>query len=455
MALINRLENIGRTGLNHSDGYITEEWHRRLRGKKGARKFREMRDNSAITGASLLVISTLIRNTNWFPEPADHPRGEEAAEFLTQCIDDMEHTWTEFMAEVVSVLPFGWSLFEKVLKIRGGNTDNPETRSKYDDNRIGWRKFSIRGQETVDHWEIDKEGNVLGMWQLSPPDYVLNFIPMDKSLLFRTEPNKNNPEGRSMLRSVYRSYYKKVRLEDIETVGAERELVGLPTARAPQDYFDAPAGSPKAAVLDAVEKALANVRNNEQGYLVFPASEDRRGKTGWDIGLMSTGGRRAIDIDKSITRYEKRESMGLLTQFLFLGMDKVGSFSLASSMTDTFALSVGAILRGIEEVFNRFAVQELFELNTFPREAWPRWTYGDIEKEDMGQFADALLKLTGSGAITADSKLEDWVRQRFEFPEREEEGPDSDEDVFGAPVNRGRNEPEDVEEPDIEVPEAE
>ena len=59
-------------------------------------------------------------------------------------------------------------------------------------------------------------------------------IPMSKALLFRTKSRKNNPEGRSILRNAYRSWYFKRRIQEIEGIGIERDLAGLPVMHGPE-----------------------------------------------------------------------------------------------------------------------------------------------------------------------------------------------------------------------------
>ncbi|WP_155274431.1 hypothetical protein [Piscirickettsia salmonis] len=50
--------------------------------------------------------------------------------------------------------------------------------------------------------------------------------------MFRTTSRKGNPEGRSILRNAYQPWYYKKNLESIESIGIERNLVGLLTLRA-------------------------------------------------------------------------------------------------------------------------------------------------------------------------------------------------------------------------------
>ena len=58
--------------------------------------------------------------------------------------------------------------------------------------------------------------SLIGMTQQPPPDYGLLTIPISKAMLFRTESAKDNPEGRSILRNAYRSWYFKRRIQEIE-----------------------------------------------------------------------------------------------------------------------------------------------------------------------------------------------------------------------------------------------
>jgi hypothetical protein len=106
-----------------------------------------------------------------------------------------------------------------------------KTRSKYTDGKIGWRKMPIRSQETLQRWVFDESGGNMGMVQLAPPKYETTFLPIEKCLLFRSTTIKNNPEGRSFLRNAYRPWFYKKRLEEIEGIGIERDLAGLPVAQ--------------------------------------------------------------------------------------------------------------------------------------------------------------------------------------------------------------------------------
>jgi phage gp29-like protein len=154
------------------------------------------------------------------------------------------------------------------------------------------------------------------------------------------------------------------------------------------------------------------------------------------LELLESGGARQIDTNEIIQRYEKRIAMTMMTQFIFLGMDSAGSFSLSNDMTSMFALSLGAMLDSIEETYNRFVVREIMELNGVPEENIPRWSHGDPEKQSLAQLTDALSKLVGADIITKDEMLEAWAREHIGAPPKQEgfePEEESEESVEEAP----------------------
>ncbi|MEA1962248.1 MAG: hypothetical protein U9N81_13440 [Bacillota bacterium] len=46
----------------------------------------------------------------------------KAAEFIYQCMDDMQDTWTDTISEILSFLIYGWSAHELVYKRRAGKS---------------------------------------------------------------------------------------------------------------------------------------------------------------------------------------------------------------------------------------------------------------------------------------------------------------------------------------------
>lgn len=422
----NGMRVIGRTGLNRYGGHIYEELHPKLQGSVATRIYMEMRDNDPIIGAILFLIRMLIRQSKWTVEPAGQRREDLAnAKFLAECKDDMSHTWEDFISEVLSMLIFGWSYFEIVYKRRAGDGNNPAKRSKYTDGKIGWRKIELRAQETLEEWEFDDEGGIKGMWQNPPPDFGRVFIPIEKALLFRTETTKNSPEGRSILRNAYTSWYYLKNIRVFEAIGIERDLAGLPVLQVPPHILLSDASSADQTLLADLKEMVSEIKRDEREGLIVPAESytDSGGteiKTGYKFGLVTSGGSRQIDTNQVIKRYESRIAMTTLAEFILLGMDKVGSFALASSKTNMFAVSLGAWLDMIASVVNRYAVTRLFALNGLPLDRLPRFIPGDIENIPLDEIGKYISDLTKVGVLIPDEALQREVRRIAKLPESDD-----------------------------------
>ena len=413
---MDKFREYGKTGLyRFNTGWIYEEFLRELQGRKGIEVYKEMSENDDVIGAILFATEMLMRQSEWsIQEAGTTQQDTDAAEFVRTCMDDMEETWSDFISEVLSFLTYGWSYHEIVYKRRMGNTKNPETRSKYDDGLIGWRKLPIRSQDTLWEWKYDERDNLIGLIQCAPPMYEQVFIPLEKALHFKTKSRKDNPEGRSILRNSYRDWYFKRRIQEIEGIGIERDLAGLPVLEAPEgvDIWS----DEYAAELAKAERIVRSVRRDEREGIVLG--------NGWKFSLTSTGGRRQFDTNQIIERYDTRMAMTVLADFVLLGHQAVGSFALSSDKTELFGVALGAFLDLICEVFNNQAIPRLIDINGEHFAGitdYPILTHGDIETQDLGQLGEFVSKMVGIGAITPDESMEDYLRLAADLPERDPE----------------------------------
>lgn len=416
----------GSTGLKRSGGWIHDEWHPKLRGRRAVKVYREMRDNDPTVGAVLYAIESLILQAPWHIEVAvSDPTEEqkEVAEFVrTALFADMSHSWPSFLSEALSMITYGWSFFEVVYKRRDGGSD-----SRFDDSRIGWAKWAVRGQETLDRWEIDKHGGTHGMHQNDFYTGLAAFIPMKKALLFTFRSHLNSPEGRSGLRNAYRPWYFKKRLEEVEGIGMERDLAGMPVAEAPLRIMSRDASPTELDIRARLFKIVKSIRVNAQMGIVFPSETGTDGKpTGYKLRLLTTGGKKASEIGAAIQRYNQEIAMTLLAQFLFLGMDRTGSFALADNSTALFAVAIGATMDRITSVINRHAIPPLMRLNNIPQENWPVLVHGDIEVRDLAKLAAYIKTLVDAGVLTQQADLEPHAREVAGLPKRGETKPNEE-----------------------------
>ncbi len=413
MAIFNE---IGRIGQKRYGGKFYEEFLEELSGTRGIHVYKEMSENDDIIGAVMFAIKYLIRQATWDVLPGGASEADkDAAEFVKSCMHDMTDTWTDTISEILSFLVYGWSAHEIVYKRRCGRNKDKKLASKYDDRRIGWRKLPIRAQETLYQWEYEQgTDELIGMTQMPPPDFGLITIPIEKLILFRTESGKNNPEGRSLLRNAYRSWYFKKRIQEIEGIGIERDLAGLPVLTAPEgtDIWDED-DPDMCKALAIAESLIQNIRRDEQEGVVMPF--------GWKLELLSTGGQRQFDTSGVIDRYDTRIAQTMMADFIMLGHQEVGSFALSDNKTELFGVAIGGFLDIICETFNSTAIPRLIDINgnTFARiEDYPKMIHGDIESEDLEKLGGYLDRMCSNGLITPDEALEAHVRAAAGLPEK-------------------------------------
>jgi hypothetical protein len=416
---------VGRTGLRRVSGIVQEEFLPQLRGRKAVQVYREMSENDAIVGALIFSVERLLRQLEWRVEAAsNNPDDKANAEFVEQCMDDMSHSWDDLVAEILSMLVYGWSWHYIVYKKRIGPWEkDPKKRSKHSDGKIGWRKMPIRSQETLFRWGFDDDGGIKTMFQMAPPQYDLVSLDIERSLLFRTTTAKNNPEGFSLLRRAYRSWFLKKRLEEFESIGVERDLAGLPVARVPSRYLDAKTGTKEAQMVAAFRKMVQSVRRDENEGIVLPSEFDFDTKQQlFDFELMTSGGSRQFDTNALIQRYEQRILMSCLADFILVGHEETGSYSMHTDKRGLFQNALNSISHSIAEVFNRYAIPRLFSLNGVKPNELPTIVPNDVDPPDIMQLGGFMQQMVGAGMqFFPDPELEKFIRDAARLPKLDPE----------------------------------
>lgn len=442
-------QEIGNTGLRESSGAIYEEFLPKLQWPRAGAVYQEMSYNDPVITAILLCSRQLIRKVEWSVEPASKNEADvQAAEFLQTCMNDMGTTWSAFIDDLMSFFEYGWSYMEVVYKKRNGSKGKKGS-SKYDDNRIGWRKISGRAQTTLHSWVIDEYGSIRGMNQYTSDGIV--FIPIERALLFRTTTARNNPEGKSFLRGAYRPWYFKKHIEEVEGIGIERDLAGLPVITAPAglDLFDK--DNPKAVTTknDAL-KLVSSIRRDKNEGIVL--------SDGWKIELLSSNSNRQFDTNSVINRHDQRIAITMLSDIVMMGGDKVGSFALAKTKESMLAAALDAQLANVVDILNEIAVPRLFALNTFTGlSGLPKFKVTSVITPNLTELGNFIKALSGAKMpLFPDIELENYLRRLVNFPEVSEDDVDREKQLENQQDNKevkkdesstdGKNDPESNEE---------
>lgn len=412
------MEELGAIGTQIHGGYVREEFLTDLQGARGAKIFKEMRHNDPICGSMIYAFETKIRAATFKLKAAEG--GEEVKNFVQECMDDMDWSWRDHISDAVEFLTYGYSVHEIVYKLRDGNG------SKFSDGRIGWKKLPIRTQESVQRWEIDLKGDILGFHQLTPQG-VSAYIPMEKAIHYRTTRKRNNPEGWSILRTSYRPYANKKRLEDLEGIGAERDLTGIPKIRVPANVIQ---GADEQSVSARNEwiKVGQGLKVDEQAYVMLPSNRDSNGEFLYDLELIAAPGNRQVNLTQPIERYARQMAMTVLADVILLGHERVGSYAMAETKSDLLNAGIQSFVDDLAEEFTRSAIKRLVVLNGWDERLAPYLEAGQVSNLSTIELGTLLATLSGAGAnLLPDKVLQDYLRQRAGLPTGDETEPPPEE----------------------------
>jgi hypothetical protein len=273
---------------------------------------------------------------------------------------------------------------------------------------MGIRKLASRAQWTINRFEINDEGDTEGYHQDISSSIGDTYIPMKKSILYRTTTINGDPSGRSILRNAFSSYERLNAAQQYEAIGIERELAGIPHAEVPSEYLSPDATEAQLAVLNQMKDILRDLKFNEQGFLITP-SDTYPGKDGEPtnnklvtVRLMSSEGTRNIDIDPVVKRYQHDIARSVLAEFIMLGGGSTGSYALSKSKSDLFLRALESYIQTIVDVLNKQLVESLWRINGLNFDVMPKIVAGDVAPHDLKDLGSYLRNLNGAGISYAD-----------------------------------------------------
>lgn len=408
-------------GLKLSSGQVEEEFLDELQWPDAGKVYQEMSSNDAVVGGCLYLIETMARRANWHVKPATQEAGDiEAAEFLESCMHDMKgQPWDAFICDALSMLVYGFSFHEIVYKTRRGPQErDSKFWSKFTDGKIGWQGLPIRSQASLDQWVADEKTGIIQAFRQDPGLVGLNAqtkdIPLEGNLLFVTRANRGNPEGWSILRRAYRSWYFKRYIEELEGIGVERGLAGIPVLAPPPDVnlFDKD-NEQMVTMLNWSQDLVQELRQDMNHGVVLP-------NTDWKLTLLGIEGRgTGIDTDKIIRRHEYRIASSMLSDLILIGADSTGSFSLAETKQSTLVGSLQTICNSIASILNDQAVPTLFALNNWNLEKFPSIVVEDLRQPTASDVA--LILRSFKTDFTRNQKLFNYLLALIQAPQLTEE----------------------------------
>ena len=375
---------VGNTGLNLRGvrGKVEENISKLWKGKNKKEFISEMRLNDPYVNAWINAKNAIALKPDWVIQPRnpEDSKSKEYADLISNMLfNDMATTFNSFVLNSITMAEYGFAISEIVLKKRQGKTDNPMTTSLYNDGLFGVAKLSPRWQNSITKWDIDNNGNIENVYQRSNDFGTTDIkMPYKKILHFVMNGYNGNPEGESVLRGTFASYYNKKNIERIQRETFERGFTGILDIQVPPRYmskkYNTPEGVEMMRVIDAF---LRNVKQGKEAGIIRPASKD------FNIELIQGKTGTGLDPDKMIDRYNTEIVMCLLSDS-FMGKSKVyQGASGEQTKTKIYKSFIGIILDEIKEQINKKLIPLVFNINNLDTEYMPYLDYGNLDDLDL------------------------------------------------------------------------
>lgn len=405
----------GRTsynGLLATAGIIQEECNRDLVWPQCITTYKAMLKDATIS-SSLNLMEMQISKVKWDVKIPEGYEGDlrDKVQFIKSCMNDMEHSWTDFIRQAASFNRFGFAPVEKVYRKR-----TRASGSRFNDGLYGIKELPLIAQDSVAGWEWDTSGRkLLGLHQYKNipkgkdnKNYQYTnetqFIRREKFMLFRADPIKDSPIGTSPLNNVYMAWRMKTELERQEALGIATDVRGLKVLHIPPSLMSASASQEEKESYEAFQKVLAYMHTGEQSGIILPAVYDDNGKQLFNLEVKSVLGQATYNVSEVIARYRREIVSGLMTPITIIGQDGSGSFALAESLEDITATIVEARLTEIRDTLNHDLIKQLFQLNGWDTSVLPYFEFEKVQDEGLEVWSKAIQRIASNGLVKLDAK---------------------------------------------------
>lgn len=368
---------------------------------KRSSKYEEIISNIAIVGAGVRYFTALGTSANWNIEPAEGDTSGEYADIIEDMIEKLDNSWSNVVAQAINYRWYGFSVLEWTAK------------RDLEDGNIYFDSIENRPQRTIERFDVDEKGSVLGFGQRSPFTATELYIPRSKTVYLVDNVYTDSPAGMGVLRHVYESCDRLSNYLDLEKQGFERNLRNIPIGRIPYaelakavENGEITDDQRKKAISDFESVVKIARKQSTTGLLLDSAPYYTRTDTGiaatanpqWNIELLqgqpSDG---QAEIDKAIERLQTEIARVIGVDGIMLSGS--GSNAMAKEKNAALYLNINSCLKDIEYSFNKDLIASIWKLNGLPDEMKPKFKVEDVNQQDAQVTAEVLRNMASAGAV--------------------------------------------------------
>lgn len=234
-------------------------------------------------------------------------------------------------------------------------------------------------------------------------------ISADRLVRWTWDQDGADFEGRAIYRSAYGAWKSKMILRKLYLQASEKHAVGQWVGETGPD--------PAIEDIDAFEESLADIRSRPDGYLVLP--------NGWKADPKS--GSPGMDLLPGIEKCDTDIAINVGSGYMRLGLTgNSGSHALGSTQQGHHHLEVDGHARFIASALYHGSdgwspVERIIRANYGHDVAIPRPVAVNLPTRNWREVAKTYGALKAQGAIRADGKTEDAIRESLGLPPHDPE----------------------------------
>lgn len=351
---------------------------------------------------------------------------KKAAEFVEYALKHLsnQQTLRDIARSAATFNEYGFSLFEKVYRTEPA----PSKYAGY----LTLDKIAFRPQSSLSRikpWVFDDDGRTLkgiyqsrmafanfqnGLTQTSTNLALVTslsttadetFIPINKLMVMSLGGTESNPAGVSPLVGCYRAFREKILIENLETIGASKDLGGIIELKIPSQILNKAAidkTSQEAQMVQGLMADAANAHAGEQAYFILPSDMNTQGGEQFKMSLKGIDGAGKQYSTQELVNSRKKAILDRFgAGFINLGNDGQGSYNLSESKQSIHGHFVQRDIDIIVEAFNKNLIPQLLALNDIrlSDEDMPKLKPGLIQEVDMEGFSKFIQRVGAVGYL--------------------------------------------------------
>jgi hypothetical protein len=408
---------IGVGGTAIYGGFVQEgEKDSRLVGREKYKTFSDILANIPIVATGVRYFLNLVSKAEWKVQPPEGSgdEGQALADLVQEMLHDMGTPWHRVVRRAAMYRFYGFNIQEWTAKRR-------------DDGAIGLLDVEPRPQITIERWDTDRTGQVLGAIQRSPQTQEEIYLPREKIVYVVDDSLSDSPEGLGLFRHIVEAAHRLRRYEQLEGFGYEGNLRGIPIGRAPLAELDRLVKAKQLTQAEANDflKGLTDflknhIRNPSLGILLdsktYTSGDESKNPSGrphWDLTLLDGGEYSLAEVAEAIKRVVFDIARILGIEHLLMGDGKAGSFALSKDKSHNFGLIVDSTMKELREQFTKDILRPLWDLNGWDPKLMPTFKTEMAAYRDVEQLSSVLRDL-GTVGVTLDRE-DEAVQELFDL----------------------------------------